>query len=309
MPAPLRPMSLGSPVRLGTIAALLVALAMGAPRLSDTVEAEEATAASQENSKDVAGGASPLKALLVTGGCCHDYDRQRQIIENGLTERLADDYGRDITFDIHQGKPTREDELALYRDPDWAADYDIVIHNECYGAVLDEAFVRGIVAAHERGVPGVFIHCSMHSYRDSPAADRWRELIGVTSRRHESKHPLAVVKVDDRHPIMRDFPDVWHTEQGELYVIEKVWPRCTVLATAYGSDTKRDHPVIWVNETGGETSARLFGTTIGHHNATMETETWLDLLARGTLWAVGELEESSVAANDTSGTPPNAVVD
>ena len=217
----------------------------------------------------------PIRALLVTGGCCHDYDTQKQIIQDGLGERLA------ITFDVAQGDSTKTDELEVYRSEDWAAGYDVIIHNECYGGVVDENFVAGIVKAHAEGTPAVFIHCAMHSYRDSPAADQWRELIGVTSRRHESKHRLAVVPIAKDHPVMNGFPDVWHTPQGELYVIERIWPACEVLATAYGSDTNTEHPVVWVNRLG---EARVFGTTIGHHNETMQTEVWLDLVARGVEW-------------------------
>ena len=29
----------------------------------------------------------PLKALLITGGCCHDYSTQKQLIKQGLEER------------------------------------------------------------------------------------------------------------------------------------------------------------------------------------------------------------------------------
>jgi hypothetical protein len=31
----------------------------------------------------------PLKALLVTGGCCHDYPRQEQILAAGMESRLV----------------------------------------------------------------------------------------------------------------------------------------------------------------------------------------------------------------------------
>ena len=38
--------------------------------------------------------------------------------------------------------------------------------------------------------------------------------------------------------------------------------------------------------------ARVFGTTIGHHNKTMESETYISYLTRGLLWACGKLDEN-----------------
>jgi type 1 glutamine amidotransferase len=36
---------------------------------------------------------------------------------------------------------------------------------------------------------------------------------------------------------------------------------------------------------------RTFATTIGHHNETMREEAYLDLVARGLLWACDKLDE------------------
>ena len=87
---------------------------------------------------------------------------------------------------------------------------------------------------------------------------------------------------------MKEFPGSWRTPNGELYVIEKTWANCEPLATAYGQDTQQQHPVIWTNEYG---KAKLFGTTLGHHNETMLSDEWLDVVARGTLWVCGKLQD------------------
>lgn len=81
---------------------------------------------------------------------------------------------------------------------------------------------------------------------------------------------------------MTGFPPRWRTPSGELYKTEKLWPNCTALAQAYGKDTQRDHVVVWVNSFGG---TRVFGTSLGHHNETMNNDVWLGLVARGALWA------------------------
>src|SRR5690606_15459273 len=144
---------------------------------------------------------------------------------------------------IHEGGDQRDHEVKHYRDPDWARGYDVILHNECFGAVTDPEFVKGITAAHFDGVPAVIIHCSLHSYRQSGAADAWRELIGVTSRSHEKARPEHVQKLDVDHPVMVGFPEKWTTPNGELYKIEKVWPNCIPLAIAPGVDSEGDHPV------------------------------------------------------------------
>jgi type 1 glutamine amidotransferase len=46
--------------------------------------------------------------------------------------------------------------------------------------------------------------------------------------------------------------------------------------------------VIWTNQYG---KARVFGTTLGHHNETMGHEVYLDFVSRGLLWACDKLGE------------------
>jgi len=162
------------------------------------------------------------------------------------------------------------------------------------------------VSAHHAGVPAIFVHCSLHSYRNAGAgADGWRELIGVTSRSHEGKRSVLVKKVNQDHPIMKGFPAEWQTPNGELYKIEKVWPNCIPLAQAYGKDTKKDHTVIWANTFG---KAKVFGTSLGHHNETMNNDVWLDLVSRGLLWSVGKLNDDGTAADGYEGTGITKIV-
>ncbi len=143
-----------------------------------------------------------LKGLLITGGCCHDYDNQKQIIADGLAQRMS------IDFDVvHEGGTGREHKVSVYSEPGWAKKYDVIVHNECFGGVKDDAFVKSIAQAHFEGTPAVFIHCSLHSYRAAPTgAHAWRELIGVTSRRHEKHRAVLVQNVGEHNPIMAGFP-------------------------------------------------------------------------------------------------------
>lgn len=245
-----------------------------------------------------ARAAEPLKGLLITGGCCHDYDNQSQIITQGISQRA------NIEWDVvHEGGTSRDFKVSVYGKENWAAGYDVIVHNECFGSVDDADFIRSITDAHFKGVPAVFIHCSLHSYRAAEAgADPWRELIGVTSRSHEKQRPLEVRRMAE-HPIMTDFPESWATPNGELYKIEHVWPNCTPLAQAYGQETEQDHIVVWTNTFG---RARVFGTSLGHHNATMNNDIWLGMVSRGLLWACNKLDENGnpVQGYEGSGIEP-----
>jgi type 1 glutamine amidotransferase len=87
---------------------------------------------------------------------------------------------------------------------------------------------------------------------------------------------------------MKGFPKEWVDPKDELYKNEKLWENFVPLAKAYGEDTKMDHNVIWVNEYG---KGKVFGTTLGHNNSTMEDPVYLDLVSRGLLWACGKLGE------------------
>lgn len=242
-----------------------------------------------------------LKGLLITGGCCHDYTNQIRIITEGISQRAS------VAWDVvHEGDGGREHRISVYSRPGWAKKYDVIVHNECFGMVADDQFVQAIAAAHHEGVPAVFVHCSMHSYRSAPVgADAWRELIGVTSRRHEGHHSEHVRTLVADHPVMRGFPAEWKTPNGELYVIEKVWPNCTPLAQAAGVETKGDHPVIWVNTFG---KARVFGTTLGHHNETMNSDEWLGVVSRGLLWTVDGLDDSGRPRPGFEGTGVKPIV-
>lgn len=223
---------------------------------------------------------TPIKALLVTGGCCHDYDKQKIIIPAGISERANVEWTV-----VHEGGKSRDHKVSIYSKPNWADGYDVVVHNECFGAVKDEAFVEGIAKVHKDGKPGVALHCSMHSYR-AVETDEWRKALGVSSYNHGKHAPIEMTNLKKEHPVMKGFPDRWTTPKGELYNIAKLWDSATPLAM--GKANGKENVCVWVNQYG---EGRMFGTTVGHHNETMAEDTYLDLVTRGLLWACGKLGE------------------
>ena len=222
-----------------------------------------------------------IRALLITGGCCHNYGFQAQAITNGISEKA------NVVWTVvnEGGKGTRA-QIDLYTNANWAKPYDVIIHNECFADTDDPEYVRKITSAHKAGKPALVIHCAMHTYR-SAKFDDWREFLGVTSRHHEHQSKYPVKPVAKEHPIMKDFPATWTTPMDELYIVDKAWPGTTPLATSVSEKTGKEQPVIWVNDFHG---TRVFGTTYGHSDDTFRDPVFINLLARALVWAVGGLK-------------------
>jgi type 1 glutamine amidotransferase len=226
---------------------------------------------------DPFAGQPRVNALVVSGGCCHDYALQGRLLMDAVNRALPVDW----TVTVQGGRGT-SGTMPVYARPDWAKGFDLVIHNECLANVDDPQYIRNITAAHRGGPPAVVIHCAMHSYR-AATIDDWREFLGVTSRTHTKPFPIPVKVAAMGHPAMKGFREDWVTPIDELYVIEKVWPGTTPLATAVSPEDKKEYPLAWAGEYGG---TRVFGTTLGHGNETWADPVFQDLLTRGVRWAL-----------------------
>ena len=229
---------------------------------------------------DNAQAAESLKVLLITGGCCHDYEFQAEALQKAATDR-----GVQIDWTvINEGGKGTEAEIDLYKNENWADGYDVVVHNECFANTKNPEYIRRITKAHYEGANAVVIHCAMHTYR-AAEIDDWRQMLGVTSRRHEHQSNYVVKNVKPDHAIMKGFPKEWTTPKDELYIIEKVWPGTEVLATSVSEKTGKLQPVIWTNQYG---KGRVFGTTYGHANETFKDKVFLDVVINGVKWASGK---------------------
>jgi len=226
-------------------------------------------------------GAKPLRALMISGGCCHDYERQNVILSEGISARARVEWTV-----VYEATDKKDHRVSIYEKPDWAKGYDVIVHNECFSGVTDTAFIENVLAAHRNGTAAIVIHCAMHTFRDLKT-NEWREFLGVTSPRHGKQQPLEVKNLRPNDPIMKEFPLVWKTGNEELYFIDKVWPGTEVLAEAHSVDTNKDYGVIWKHTYG---AGRVFGTTLTHHNHHMAEPTYLDMITRGLLWSCDKLD-------------------
>ena len=240
---------------------------------------------------------APLKALLITGGCCHDYKAQKDILKEGLEKRL----NIEVT-QMHTDNGSTKPDLPLYGNPNYADGYDIVIHDECAADINDAEVIKGVLKPHMDGIPGVNLHCAMHSYRFgdyqkpvSPGADnaRWYEYLGLQTYRHGAQKPISITFLDPKSPITKGMEN-WTTINEELYNNALVWGTAKPLARgtqdAGENPGENDTTIVWTNRYGPK-KARVFSTTIGHNNQTVKDDRYLDLVSRGVLWALDKIND------------------
>jgi type 1 glutamine amidotransferase len=232
-----------------------------------------------------AADARPLRALLITGGCCHDYGKQKDILKKGIEERANVELTQ-----VHTADSSTKARFEMYEKADWAKGYDVVIHDECSSDVKELPYVQNILNAHKAGVGAVNLHCAMHCYRTG--TDDWFQFVGIQSAAHGPQEPIAVTFVDKQHALTRGFED-WTTVKEELYNNIKVFPTAHPLARGKqmvrqkdGTEKAVDYVVAWANDYG---KTRVFSTTLGHNNATVGDARYLDLVTRGLLWSCGKL--------------------
>ncbi len=227
--------------------------------------------------------AAPLKALLVTGGCCHDYAGQQKVLSEGISALANVQVDVWWTDDKSVNPP-----LDIYKDPKWAEGYDVIIHNECAAGNKDlEMFQRIMDAQKTR--PSVHLHCAMHSFRNG--TDKWFKYLGLQSSRHGPQAPIEIKFKP--HPITETLKD-WTTINEELYNNVEVYD-VQSLATGKqtfqrnGKEVVETSVVVW---TGEENGVRRFSTTIGHNTETVADARYLELVTRGLLWSCGKLDDT-----------------
>lgn len=237
----------------------------------------------------------PIRALLVIGGCCHDYAKQKDILTKGVSERANVEWT--IAYDPDKGTKHLN---PVYEKPDWTKGFDVVVHDECCSDVKDESLIERILEPHRQGLPGVVLHCGMHCYRSKgyPRSTPWFDFTGLPSTGHGPQAPIAVSYIDKDNPIAKGLAD-WTTINEELYnniagkVLDTARPLARGKQTIKNKDGKErteDVVVAWTNLYKGK--SRVFATTLGHNNATVGDARYLDLVTRGLLWSVDKLDEA-----------------
>ncbi|MCM2373774.1 hypothetical protein [Aporhodopirellula aestuarii] len=103
-----------------SLAHLTLAFAISLSAVSGTVDADESAASPSK----------PLNVLLITSGCCHDYDFQSKSLQ-----LAAEKAGVKAAWTVvSQGGKGTHAEIDFYDNADWAKGFDVVVHNECFAA-------------------------------------------------------------------------------------------------------------------------------------------------------------------------------
>jgi type 1 glutamine amidotransferase len=238
--------------------------------------------------------AKPIRALLVIGGCCHDYKKQKDILTQGISSRANVQWA--ISYDPDTGTKHLN---PIYEKEHWAQGFDVVVHDECCADVKDLKVIDHILEPHRAGLPGVVLHCGMHCYRSEgfPKATPWFEFTGLASTGHGPQAPIEITFVDKQSPITKGMEN-WKTINEELYNNSAGKLHETAQALAKGKQTFKtkdgkervDETIVaWTNTYNGK--AKVFATTLGHNNETVADSRYLDLVTRGLLWSVGKLDK------------------
>ena len=248
----------------------------------------------------------PVRALLITGGCCHDYGAQKDILKKGIEARA-----NVVVDQIHTDDTSTHPPLAIFGNSSYANGYDVVIHDECASDDSDLAVVEGVLKPHLDGIPGVNLHCAMHSYRvgnpndpvtPGAAHGLWFEYLGLQSSGHGLQEPISIHFTDSQSAVTKGLSD-WTTIHEELYNNVHVFETAQVLARGrqtssqvVGHSRTNEFVVVWLNEYGPRKTP-VFSTTIGHNNETVSDPRYLDLVTRGVLWATGHLNKDGSPAD------------
>mgnify|MGYP000851217303 CR=1 FL=1 len=237
----------------------------------------------------------PIRALLILGGCCHDYKEQQTLLTQGVSARANVQW--EISYDPDTGTKHLN---PRYESADWANGFDVVVHDECTSDVTNIETVQRILQPHRDGLPAVVLHCGIHSYRTEgyPNSTPWFEFTGLASTRHGPQAPIEIAFVEEEHPITKTLTN-WKTQNEELYnnFSGKLHETATPLARGNQKWTNKDGTpgmadgvCVWINRYQGKTN--VFATTLGHNNVTVGDPRYLDLVTRGLLWSVGKLDEA-----------------
>jgi type 1 glutamine amidotransferase len=236
----------------------------------------------------------PIRALLVLGGCCHDYAKQKDLITKGISGKANVSWT--IAYDPDKGTKHIN---PVYESDDWAKGFDVIVHDECCADVKDLKVIERVLKPHKDGLPGVVLHCGMHSYRSEgwPKSTPWFEFTGLATTGHGAQLPIEVSYVGQDSPITKGLSD-WKTINEELYnniqgrLLETAMPlaRGKQLSKDRAGKEKVDDTIVaWTNTYNQKT--RVFATTLGHNNDTVSNSKYLDLITRGLLWSVDKLDE------------------
>ena len=232
----------------------------------------------------------PLRALFLTGGGYHDYEK----LAPHLTAKLS--ALANVTFEV-------KFEMDVLKDEHFADQYDVLVYDLCFdeadGVLLDHA-----IQATRAGKPTLMIHCAVHAFRRTDRVKEWENCCGMRSKVHDPFQAFGTEKLDLAHPTTKAWPADWKTPGDELYQTIEFLPGSHPLLKVKSPKDGREHIVCWTSNYG---KGRVFATTLGHDMKTSADADYLRLLANGLLWACDKLDKNGKPKPGFAGTSLKAL--
>ncbi|HVT28752.1 MAG TPA: ThuA domain-containing protein [Lacipirellulaceae bacterium] len=244
-----------------------------------------------------------LRALIIDGQNNHDWKTTTPLLRKALESS-----GR-FTVDVATSPPAGHD-MSGFRPK--FSDYDVVVSNyngDPWPAATKRDFERYVAG----GGGFVAVHAADNAFPDWPEYnhmigvggwggrnEKWGPHVYIDKQgdlvrdqspgpggHHGQQHEFQVRTRDPHDPIMRGLPPVWMHTKDELYdSLRGPAEDLHILATAYSAPNKggtgHNEPVLMITEYG---KGRVFHTTLGHADYSMNCVGFITTFRRGAEWA------------------------
>ena len=225
------------------------------------------------------GQAAPLRVLVLTGANNHDWATTTVALE-----RIFEACPRFTVADVLDD-PSKCDaatfgscDVAVSNWSAWPA-----LTGRQWGATAERAFVDFV----RSGGGFVVFHAAGATCHDWPEFQQLVALTwGLDKTAHGAYHTFKVSIKDKEHPITRDLPDFWTTDELWHQMVPLAGPApaalCEVFSEgAFGGSGKLE-PVLVPTRLG---KGRGLNLVLGHDVRAMENVGWQTLMLRGAEWA------------------------
>lgn len=243
-----------------------------------------------------------IRVLIIDGQNNHEWQKTTPLLVKALKE--SDRFVADVVT-----APATGEDMSGFRP--MFANYDVVMSNyngDRWPEETEQAFVDFL----HNGGGFVSVHAANNAFAEWPEYNEAIGLGGWFGRSeksgpyvyykddklvrddspgrcggHGEQHEFVVKLRDAKHPVTKGLPERWLHTKDELYdTLRGPAKNMTVLATAFSDPatggTGRDEPMLMVLDFG---KGRVFHTTLGHADYSMDCVGFITTLLRGTEWA------------------------